>query len=105
MASGGSEAIAESFYAIMDMQQQRCYQSNKILELRTKLDWLLPHIGNNTDNLVEDVTDYHCHVCFDEVSGAHKCITCRRSVHVICGVALGNEGYGQAVKCYKCHET
>jgi hypothetical protein len=52
-----------------------------------------------------DVTDYHCHVCFGEVSGAHKCITCRRSVHVICGVALGNEGYGQAVKCYKCHET
>jgi hypothetical protein len=25
------------------------------LELRTKLDWLLPHIGNNTDNLVEGI--------------------------------------------------
>ena len=48
MASGGSEAIAESFYAIMDTQRQRCHQSNKILGLRTKLDWLLPQIGNKT---------------------------------------------------------
>ncbi len=55
VASGGSEAIAESFYAIMDTQRQRCHQSNKILELRTKLDWLLPQIGNNTDNLVEGI--------------------------------------------------
>ena len=53
MASGGNEAIAERFYAIMDTQRQRCHQSNLILELRTKLVWLLPHIGNNTDNLVE----------------------------------------------------
>ena len=53
MASGGNEAIAERFYAIMDTQRQRCHQSNLILELRTKLVWLFRHIGNNTDNLVE----------------------------------------------------
>ncbi len=55
IASGGSEAIAESFYAMMDTQRQRCHQSNKIMELRTKIDWLLPCIGNNTDNLIEGI--------------------------------------------------
>ena len=33
MASGGSEAIAESFYAIIGTQGQWCHQSNRILEL------------------------------------------------------------------------
>ena len=53
MALRGSEAIAKSFYGIMDTQ--RCHQSNKILELRTKIDWLLPQIGNNTDNLIKGI--------------------------------------------------
>jgi hypothetical protein len=51
------------------------------------------------------VIDGNCHVCFGEVSGAHKCITCRRAVHVFCGVGIGEEGYGQAVKCYRCQDT
>ena len=55
IASGGSEAIAESFYAVMDTQRQRCHQSNKIMELRTKIDWLVPYIGNCTDNLIEGI--------------------------------------------------
>ena len=47
----------------------------------------------------------HCHVCFGEVSGAHKCNRCLRSVHVFCGVGMGGEGYGQEVTCLKCHDT
>ena len=50
------------------------------------------------------LTDGNCHVCFGEVSGAHKCITCHRAVHVFCGVGIGEEGYGQSVKCCKCHD-
>ncbi len=52
LASGGSEAIAESFYSIMGIQKHRCHQSNQIIELRTKLDWLLPFVGNCTENVV-----------------------------------------------------
>lgn len=59
IASGGSEAIAESFYAVMDTQPQQCHQSNKIMELRTKIDWLVPYIGNNTDNLVEGIAEQY----------------------------------------------
>ncbi|CAB3988115.1 Hypothetical predicted protein [Paramuricea clavata] len=54
---------------------------------------------------VTNITDNHCHVCFGEVSGAHKCISCLRAVHVFCGVGIGDEGYGQAVKCFKCQDT
>ena len=52
--------------------------------------------------VVITVTDNHCLVCFGEVSGAHKCITCRHPVHIICGRPVGEEGYGQKVKCDKC---
>ena len=55
IASGGSEAIAESFYAVMGTQKQRCHQSNDIMDLRTKIDWLLPYVGNQTDHLVEGI--------------------------------------------------
>ncbi len=55
IASGGSEAIAESFYAVMGTQKQRCHQSNNIMDLRTKIDWLLPYVGNQTDPLVEGI--------------------------------------------------
>ena len=51
------------------------------------------------------VTEGHCHICFGNVSGAHKCNQCRRSVHLICGIGVGEEGYGQEVICFKCHST
>ena len=47
LANGGSEAIAESFYSVMDAQKQRCH--------RSKIDWLLPHVGNHTERLVEEI--------------------------------------------------
>lgn len=52
-----------------------------------------------------DITNGNCHVCFDTVSGSHMCVVCRRSVHVFCGKGVGEEGYGQAVTCYKCLDT
>lgn len=55
LATGGSEAIAESFYSVMDAQKQRCHQSNRIMELRAKIDWLLPHVGNHKERLVEGI--------------------------------------------------
>ena len=55
LATGGSEAIAESFYSVMDAQKQRCHESNRIMELRAKIDWLLPHVGNHTEHLVEGI--------------------------------------------------
>ena len=55
LASGGSEALAESFYSVMSIQKQRCHQSNKVIELRTKIDWLLPYVGNCTDNIVAGI--------------------------------------------------
>ncbi len=55
LASGGSDALAESFYSVMSIQKQRCHESNKIIDLRTKIDWLLPYVGNCSDNLVEGI--------------------------------------------------
>ena len=48
-----------------------------------------------------------CHVCTKEVGGAHKCIQCKKVVHLICGKTVENEedseeGYGQKVMCGKC---
>ena len=54
-STGGSEAIAESFYSVMDTQRQRCHQSNRIMELRTKIEWLLPPVGNHSEQLIEGI--------------------------------------------------
>ena len=62
IASGGSEAIAKNFYGMMDAQRQRCHQSNEIMELRTKIDWLVPCIGNNTDSLVEGIAQKYLEI-------------------------------------------
>jgi hypothetical protein len=44
LSLGGSEAIVESFYGVMDSQQQCGGQDNDTLALRTKVDWCLPDI-------------------------------------------------------------
>lgn len=38
--------------------------------------------------------------------GAHKCVTCHKSVHALegCSVPVGEEGYGQKRKCTSCAE-
>ena len=43
-----------------------------------------------------------CGVCQNPAGGAHKCSDCGNIVHLICGKPIGDEGYGQSVKCNKC---
>ncbi|XP_028415486.1 uncharacterized protein LOC114538508 [Dendronephthya gigantea] len=62
----------------------------------------VPLTHGHADQSAADITDGNCHVCFGTVSGSHICIVCHRSVHVFCGEGIGDEGYGQAVTCYKC---
>jgi hypothetical protein len=46
-----------------------------------------------------------CHICFKELTGGHKCQTCKKFVHLLCGKPVGEEGYGQKVICFKCKNT
>jgi hypothetical protein len=41
-AKAGTEAIAESFYKVMDTQEKDGGQSQDVLTMRTKVDWCLP---------------------------------------------------------------
>ena len=43
-----------------------------------------------------------CGGCGNNVSGVHRCPTCKANMHVFCGTRVGEEGYGQAVICKKC---
>ncbi len=53
---------------------------------------------------MKDMDDDECSFCKQKVWGAHKCIQCGKSVHLICGKAVGDERYGQQVTCFKCTE-
>ena len=41
-------------------------------------------------------------MCDKETSEAHSCIKCDRSIHVLCGTVLSEEGYGSKVLCPNC---
>ena len=41
-------------------------------------------------------------MCDKDTSGAHRCITYDRSIHVVCGTVLSEEGYGSKVLCPNC---
>ena len=41
-------------------------------------------------------------MCDEDTSGAHRCIKCDRSIHVVCGTVLSEEGYGSKVLCPNC---
>ena len=46
-----------------------------------------------------------CEVCKDPVGSAHKCIKCKKYVHIFrCGTPVNGteEGYGQPVTCTTC---
>ena len=51
-----------------------------------------------------DKVNRKCKVCDGDVSGAHKCMECQESVHLVCGKGVGDEGYGQSVVCNICQE-
>ena len=43
-----------------------------------------------------------CGVCGEPVGSVHKCDVCGWSNHVFCGTQVGEEGYGQCVRCLVC---
>lgn len=43
----------------------------------------------------------HCD-CGQVAGGVHKCDKCGRHMHPFCGEKLGEEGYGQQVRCRRC---
>lgn len=53
----------------------------------------------NVENLQPNHT---CAVCHNEATGAHKCDSCNSVVHAICGITIGEEGYGSKVVCVMC---
>ena len=38
-----------------------------------------------------------------EAGGGHTCHICKYIVHLICGDPIGEDRYGQSVKCKNCH--
>jgi hypothetical protein len=44
LSLGGSEAIVESYYAVMKSQHQDRGQENETLDVRTLVDWSLPYV-------------------------------------------------------------
>lgn len=51
---------------------------------------------------MDDHDQYICHICFEELSGGHRCQSCDKLVHLLCGKPVGEEGYGQKVICFNC---
>ena len=41
-------------------------------------------------------------MCDKDTSGAHRCITFDRSIHIVCGTVLSEEVYGSKVLCPNC---
>jgi hypothetical protein len=46
-----------------------------------------------------------CGKCGGEVGPVHKCDICKHNMHTWCGRPLGDEGYGQFIRCPKCDTT
>lgn len=38
----------------------------------------------------------------EDVGPAHKCPDCKLNIHPFCGTPIGEEGYGQAIRCDLC---
>jgi hypothetical protein len=43
-----------------------------------------------------------CGGCGKPVGPVHKCDRCKRNMHTFCGKPIGEEGYGQSIRCSKC---
>jgi hypothetical protein len=43
-----------------------------------------------------------CKGCGEEVGGVHACDRCGAAMHIFCGTPIGEEGYGQKVRCPTC---
>ena len=78
LACGGSEAVVESYYCVMESHRQDGGQSNDILSLRAKVDWCLPDLAQ-CDSVAEKAaaTDKKRNISrhFVGTSGTPKVIT------------------------------
>ena len=65
-----------------------------------------PTIGADSEGCTTDADTLHCvdrcGGCMMTCEPAHKCPGCRANMHPWCGVAFGEEGYGQAIQCPPC---
>jgi hypothetical protein len=46
-----------------------------------------------------------CGKCGNPVGPVHKCDVCKKNMHTWCGRPLGEEGYGQFIRCPSCDVT
>ena len=43
-----------------------------------------------------------CRGCGQPCGNVHKCDICGSNMHVFCGLPIGEEGYGQKIRCPPC---
>lgn len=72
LASGGSEAIAESAYSVIASQQHCGGQSNDTLTLRSKLDWNLPDNVSQCTNTIIAASELYIKGKLDQGLKPHK---------------------------------
>ena len=63
----------------------------------------LTYFKKSAKNKTKMATELTCSVCGGVVEEAHKCILCKKNVHMFCG--KGNEdeeGFEQNVFCFVC---
>ena len=46
-----------------------------------------------------------CGGCKKPVSNIHTCDICKHNMHVFCGLPIGEEGYGQKIRCEPCQRS
>ena len=46
-----------------------------------------------------------CGGCGKPVSSIHTCDVCNHNMHVFCGLPIGDEGYGQKIRCPPCQRA
>ena len=46
-----------------------------------------------------------CAGCKKPVSNIHTCDVCGHNMHVFCGLPIGEEGYGQKIRCVECQQA
>ncbi len=46
-----------------------------------------------------------CAGCGLPVSNIHTCDVCKHNMHVYCGIGIGEEGFGQKIRCLSCQRS
>jgi len=66
---GGTEAVAESYYSVMESQRQDGGQCNNTLDMRTLIDWCMPNVLACTNQISAIAKIYHAG---DQLGGVAK---------------------------------